>query len=502
MINNAKILMFGEMPNINKNTFYYFTNVENYINSLAKIVEIDNVDNIQYTTQQLFVGINVLPFNTLLKVNYIAVKNTDSDNNVTYQFYYVNDKVMRVNGVIFNLNKDLWANGLLQNNIFDYCNVIRCNRNIGKGYYDNVLQTDPTQVATYVNLDTQENQPITDLMVLFKVVMKENESTLFVNNVSTSTDLFGYEITDNDLSVETAVLNLSKLYKCRRPGYTTDIVCNIVDCWVIEKKYIKYISGSENTIQFYIKGTNDTTFNGAIIKTEIKETEIYIDKNNIGTEFLNFIGTLNKKSILTKATTGQSIVIKTVVSNDNFSCILKHKETELDLTDQLQASITTNDGNLTTTQEIQKNIKQIANIIGGVFQIQAGGVGLISGSSQIAQNLLSNLNPSVNIKNTPCGNGLNTYHDMPGHLGQYEKPFYITSFASLNRDERDKAYYNGVIFNKLMKFEKIFENDFLENLINPELTYIQADVNIDNVDYECKSYIEQSLANGLLIKSV
>ena len=221
MINNILMSLYSILPNEEKNEFYYFKQADNYLSALLpyKLTDITTVDNFLITTGTINVKYDILNINQLMNTSYIALTYTSENDLKTYQFYKVLTKEIRKEYCVFSVEKDLWANGLCQNSMFDYCNVLRCNRNIGTGVFDNVNNL-KSVTPLLIELDTQAEKPLTDLVVIFKAVQKINNSTLFTTNVSTSTDLYLYEFTSNDFSIKAVLEKIAGIYKSKKSVIT------------------------------------------------------------------------------------------------------------------------------------------------------------------------------------------------------------------------------------------------------------------------------------------
>ena len=111
--------------------------------------------------------------------------------------------------------------------------------------------------------------------------------------------------------------------------------------------------------------------------------------------------------------------------------------------------------------------------------------------------MLQNASPNASISQTVKGDGLVTFENE--EINTYNKPFYITAFYSLF-DETDNAKKKGLNFNSFIDFDSIFTKDYIVE--NTDKTFIQAVVNLPNVDIENKTYIESLLQNGIYIKAV
>ena len=62
-------------------------------------------------------------------------------------------------------------------------------------------------------------------------------------------------------------------------------------------------------------------------------------------------------------------------------------------------------------ERMAKGLNLMTNLAGGVFQIAAGGAGLVSGTAQIGSTL-TNLNEHRNGAYIPAGNGRNTFANI------------------------------------------------------------------------------------------
>ena len=213
--------------------------------------------------------------------------------------------------------------------------------------------------------------------------------------------------------------------------------------------------------------------------------------------YKNYFGTKGKNIFINNKNVSQKIIFRTITSNDDLSMQLIYEDNILDITDQFLISLTTNDANLTTQQEVQKNLKQIANVASGIFQISAGGAGLVTGAAQIAGSFAQSLNPGINTSKTTSGDGYVNF--INNDILIYSKPFYIISYESLF-DETENAKKKGLNFNSFIDFDSIFTKDYIVE--NTDKTFIQAIVNLPNVDIENKTYIESLLQNGIYIKAV
>ena len=194
----------------------------------------------------------------------------------------------------------------------------------------------------------------------------------------------------------------------------------------------------------------------------------------------------------------QNIIFRTITGNDELTLHLIYEDSVLDITDQFLISLTTNDANLTTQQEIQKNLKQIANVASGIFQISAGGAGFVTGTAQIAGSFAQSLNPNINTNKTTSGDGFSNFINNT-NIYFYTKPFYTISYESLF-NELENAKKKGLNFNSFIDFDTIFTKDYI--IADTDKTYIAAIVNLPNVDIENKAYIESLLQSGIYIKVV
>ena len=503
MINNILMSLYSILPNEEKNEFYYFKQADNYLSALLpyKLTDITNVDNFLITTGTINIKYDILNINQLMNTSYIALTYTSENDLKTYQFYKVLTKEIRKEYCVFSVEKDLWANGLCQNAMFDYCNVLRCNRNIGTGVFDNVKNL-KSNVPIYTMYDSAENTPVTDLAFIVECVTKRNDSTILVSKVTTATRLLIVDPllipaspTGNGPTFSEIVTKIQNVFASHIIDFTKELETNIVKCYVIEKKYINYTYSTVYGELIYGKGENQS-LKVYPIKSGFKDN--IIELSNLNNNYKNYFGTKGKYILINNKNESQKIILKTIAGNDDISIQLLYEDSILDITDQFLIGLTTNDANLTTQQEIQKNLKQIANVASGIFQISAGGVGLVTGTAQIAGSFAQSLNPGINTSKTTTGDGYSNFINNSS-VFFYSKPFYIVSYESLF-DETENAKKKGINFNSFIDFDTIFTKDYIVE--NTDKTFIQAIVNLPNVDIENKTYIESLLQNGIYIKAV
>ena len=512
MINNILMSLYSILPNEEKNEFYYFKQADNYLSALLpyKLTDITNVDNFLITTGTINIKYDILNINQLMNTSYIALTYTSENNLKTYQFYKVLTKEIRKEYCVFSVEKDLWANGLCQNAMFDSCKVLRCNRNIGTGVFDNVNNL-KSNVPIYTMYDSAEHTPITDLAFIVECVTKVNNSTIFQTQVSTSTHLYlcDFPLQESEFpTIDAMISYIQRIFAMQNPNRTEDSESNIIKCFIIEKKYINYDASKNNYVYLKFGQDENLKMKGYPLIGGLKDTNIIL--SNLNNNYKNYFGTKGKYLLINNKNTSQKIIFRTITSNDDLSLQLIYEDNILDITDQFLISLTTNDGNLTTQQEIQKNLKQIANVASGAFQIIAGGAGLISGASpiagsaaivtgasQIAGSFTQSLSQGINTSKSTSGDGYVNF--INNDILIYSKPFYIISYESLF-DETENAKKKGINFNSFIDFDTIFTKDYI--IENTGKTFIQAVVNLPNVDIENKVYIESLLQNGIYIKAV
>ena len=499
MINNILMSLYSILPNEEKNEFYYFKQADNYLSALLpyKLTDITNVENFLIITGTINIKYNILNINQLMNTSYISLTYTSENDLKTYQFYKVLTKEIRKEYCVFSVEKDLWANGLCQNAMFDSCKVLRCNRNIGTGVFDNVNNL-KSNVPIYTMYDSAENTPITDLAFIVECVTKVNNSTIFQTQISTSTHLYlcDFPLQESEFpSIDAMISYIQEIFALKYPNRPEEAESNIIKCFIIEKKYINCDTSKNNYVYLKFGPDENLKMKGYPLIGGLKDTNIIL--SNLNNNYKNYFGTKGKYLLINNKNASQKIIFRTITSNDDLSMQLIYEDNILDITDQFLISLTTNDGNLTTQQEIQKNLKQIANVASGIFQISAGGAGLVTGAAQIAGSFTQSLNQGINASKSTSGDGYVNF--INNDILIYSKPFYIISYESLF-DETENAKKKGINFNSFIDFDSIFTKDYIVE--NTDKTFIQAIVNLPNVDIENKTYIESLLQNGIYIKAV
>lgn len=252
---------------------------------------------------------------------------------------------------------------------------------------------------------------------------------------------------------------------------------------------------------------NDITYtpileNTNIIHINALGKKIFFGTLDMGIELPIFAGCISCKfSILNQ---GENLLIKVECNNK-----------ELDITDCFKVASIANTGTLTFQQTIAKALGGIANIAGGIFQIKAGGAGLISGTTAIVNHLLGSNNQQGNGAYIGGGSGLSTILNMGDGASIAEKGDYLYFIikGATEEDSQGKNYLNqfGAECDYMIKadknfFEYINACPLLSTPIPPQLQdnikIIQCDCEVSNIPYNAAEEIEAKFNEGVRLIAI
>lgn len=199
---------------------------------------------------------------------------------------------------------------------------------------------------------------------------------------------------------------------------------------------------------------------------------------------------------------GDSMLIK--VSCDN---------KEIDLTESFKVAGIANTESLTYQQTVAKALGGMANIAGGIFHIKAGGLGLVSGTSAIANQLVSGIDQKGGANRISGGNGYLTMRNVGSGVPNSPKGdfLYFVIKGTSNTVEQGKVYLNNYgatcnypisdnynFFTYINACPLLSANEASIEVIK----IIQCSCNIDGIPYNAAEEIQAKLNEGVRLKAI
>lgn len=482
-------------PNTEGNTHYLYTSYEgyqNYINELG--TPFLSIPQNRYQINSGSIMIEMYAGFIFNNVTYIRVENEVSEYST---FYHVIDMYEQSGFITFIVVKDIWGTFIPFAKISDI-ECLRCNRNIGKGIYDNIALTEGFE---YEGLTTEITLAYEAMCVVYVVVYASGTSSIFSNGASSRIGVYAsklstFEDTSNPPSVPLrnvvnyGLTSISSIFQDTATGGEA----RVLKAYLIPRQFL--FGNSIDLPSFKCVAPDGETTLTPDFKCSTGETNFTV---NIETDpnYNYYVGTKFNGLKISRTTKGTSINYKFIVKQDGCQVIVSQGENTRDITSSFEISITTTDGNLTTLEKIKEGINLIGNISSAGFQIAQGGAGYVTGPLT-AINALSNMSVNSNASYVGAGDGLNS---CIGLDNTPVSPFYAVKHKSVY-DEQAKARINGANFSQYIEsINEIFDYPFIGSSINTK-TILQCNARISNVPTEAVELIGMKLKNGIIIKRV
>lgn len=198
------------------------------------------------------------------------------------------------------------------------------------------------------------------------------------------------------------------------------------------------------------------------------------------------------------------------LKQDELKASITNGDESRDISDSFELPATANTGTLTSLERIAKGLNLMTNLAGGVFQIAAGGAGLVSGTAQIGSTL-TNLNEHRNGAYIPAGNGRNTFANIVKNGGSDYLYFIDAPELLMNNTRGQKQIKTyGAMCNiewadadeNLLNFASSLDTYLAGVSGESNQLFIACTVTVDDIPNEAAQTISDILNTGARIKFI
>lgn len=504
-------LYTGTTPNTD-GVHVYFTSFANYLTHLSsKLLATISIDNYRINTLAIKVALG----STLTLANYKNV--TYAVHDLDNVCYFVKSAVVQSGYVIFNVDIDYWGT-YIASATFDTINVLRCNRKVGVGLYDQIRATKAVEEIRYAtpNEHYPEGYPLYydlyDVNIVFALDYNVEQSS---TRAITASDVYAISVYD--------LFNAYKAW-CERqnPPITADEYANPIDVAV---GIVSGMYGVDATVAFFpstndakvtkaylisheliIKaGTVDFTIKSKSLYGEYDITPKYVSRvpkyltitQTVDPNYNYYVGTPNRGLQLVRTTdTVVDVKYKCTIHQNDVEVVVMQGDNQLDITSEFEVVLTLNAGDVT-------NLAGIKQVLGmGIKGGMAIGTMGAAGIASLAPDVVNMIGQHHIGTQTGHGDGVNNFkrtgNAALGLGAQY--PYGYTRCQSV-RDEQTHAQYKGAFFDVYVAdINYIFTCALLYGSSIP--TYLQAGVTLSNVPERAQAEIKQKLAQGVYMINV
>lgn len=524
-------IFFGFTPNIQGNTYYCYQTKSAYLNFLNQKTNFIRVDLDNYRINTGVIKIRKDILEPLIYQIYEASYIVEIEERAPA---FINTNILRcwhvksfeeLDYYLLHVEVDLWGTyfntGLLSN-----INVLRCNRQLSyNGIYDEVENTGDGYAMRYeapIYTNWLDRLPNTNIYSLAKeseiyivyLIQYNIEQQVFGDDHISATALYATPldeirtaVNNSDYSTIKGATNIiGGIYGVTgKFGGTLD--AQVIEAWILPTWFInignKSAGGSGDTLYHNFKSKSehgDLTIKGYVVypsKNLLEYRTIESDPNKVV-----YFGTINNGLKLKRYTYDNlHCFVYAYVGASTIQIIATQGEDQKDLTKDFTIMLTENSGVTTGIRAVAKALSRSISMGTSAYKdfakgdYSSGGLGIVKGIADMVP-----LQPKID-KALGNGDASTIYYRRQSQASGDPKyncvdnPFVATIFTSVI-DEKARARLYGASFNELISnFSTIYTKDLL-GTGTLEDTYIVANVRVDGVPTEAKTYIENTFKNG------
>lgn len=513
----ANLLLYsGITPNAN-NIHYLYENIATFKTALQSyLLKSVTLDNYRINSAVIKVKID----ETLTSANYKNVTYAINENdNVCY---IVKNGILQSGFVIYDCDVDYWGTYIAQASL-SHINVLRCNRNIDIGVYDNikatknnvqtrfdipngdyVVDTSTTPSTEYKQYYKFENAYIVFCMTynIEQTVWGSTSATgMFAFNLKT---LYQKFVTLNNNLMYTNPIELARacvggIYGVQGTngyGLTSILDARVTKAYIIPKEMI-YASTSLLGIKVISKSMyGNFTGSDALDVLDVSNLMLHKDFTlNIDPNFNYYVGTINKGLKVTRDTSGATVIrYQGIVNNNDIQVIVKQGDNQQDITSEFEIDLTYNEGDVTNLSGIKQALKMGLSTVGTV----ASG-NYLSAGLNVAGGFVDMIGQHHIGKQAGNGDAVTTFYktgDASIGLG-LAYPYGFTTCESTT-DEKVNARNKGAYYDCYVStLANIFTFAFIGTGTQQDATFVQAKLCVDNVPSQAITEITTRLNKGV-----
>lgn len=502
----------GVSPNVSGGTFYYFTAYADFVSALGTPVLSFENENYLYTADAFRVALPNAP-QRLAELCYMIV---EDDATGLFVAYHVMNAEYVSGFLTLTISKDMWATYIykaqIRNIVTGRINAMPEDGRIGEFDEGRMLSED-------YSFSTFRNQPLGDQppAIVFVVQYTTGSDNAFKNAAAAAQEMYilinraerppagiGFVQSESMISAVAGIYQIKgdSVFGNRPAGTVKAYFVDYADFGT--DRYID--TTSRPTFSTVSPGyTGDIIPYGKVIPHRTGYTIKYADYSKY--DFMSneyFIGMQTKLIRAKRRTNGISATIIKCFSNNDLSVTFHHCGDVYDFTDEFSVDLTSNNGNVSTMQRLQKTIQFAQGIVAvGEQAVKKDYIG--AGAS--AANTLSELFSSGSVKHIAGGNGgLNFwFQQLPLFPGDADapNPYAIAKYPLWYAAELLVGYtgiksaqiYGGV--------EDLLSATPIEPVSSYPGLYVQTiEIQVSGVPENAREYIRNLFQSGIFLKGV
>lgn len=518
----ANLLLYsGITPNAN-NTHYLYDNIATFKTTLQSyLFKTVTLDNYRINTGIIKVKID----ETLTTSNYKNVTYAINEND--NMCYIVKSGILQSGYVVYDCDVDYWGTYIAQASL-SHINVIRCNRNIDIGIYDDIKATinntrtrfdipfgeyvidTSTTPATEYKYDLKYEKVWIAFQLTFNVKQNVWGGTATTGMYAMRLDDIAtrYRTDNPNAPLYTNVIDIARswvggIYSVKGTnifGVAVDLDAKVTKAYIVPQDLLLQILTPYNAVNIATYSPyGDYDINNPLTCYELpRATSIKSFSINIDPNYNYYVGTINNGLKLIRDTSGTTTVeYQSIVTPYNINIIVKQGDNQKDITNEFEIGLTFNDGDVTNLSAIKNALKL------GISVAEGTGTGNYAGViKNIADNTISMIGNHYYGKQQGNGDavinfcGISTNIDIG--VGVIYPYGYITSQSTT--DEQVNARNKGAYFDCYVDtITSIFNYSFIGTGTNNDATFVQAKLCIDNIPSQAITEISTRFNKGVYL---
>ena len=517
------LLLYTNITPNKDNTHYLFSNFSDYKTALSSHL----FKTVVLTDYRITSGvIKVKIDETLTLANYKNVTYAINEND--NMCYLIKSSVVISGFIIYECNVDYWGSYIANADI-SHINVLRCNRNIDIGIYDNIKATKNNNevhfdipngeyvvdTSTTPQTEYKDNYKFENVYIVFCLTYNIEQTSygatsatgMFAMNLKTIYDRyisnFPNGIYENPLNIARAwVSGIYGVSGSNQYGHSVTLDAKVTKAYIMPKDLLGIRIYSTPIIEVVTKSlygdfdTNDPL--GVFEVTNYKRVkDFYI---NINPNYNYYVGTVNKGLKITRDTSGSILIrYQSIINNNDIQVIVKQGDNQQNISSEFEIDLTMNDGDITNLTGIKQALKSGLTVIQGVSSGNYLSMGM-----QLAGTSIDLIGNHYYGKQEGNGDGIVTFLKTGNAsigLGLYYPYAYITCESIT--DEQTNARQKGAFYDCYVStLASIFNFSFIGTGSNNDDTYVKANLCIAGIPAQAINEIITKFKNGVYLKKL
>lgn len=503
----------GVSPNVAGGTFYYFEAYADFVSALGTPVLSFENENYIYTTDTFRVALTNAPEH-LADLCYMIVQDDAAG---LFVAYHIMNAEYLSGFLTLSISKDMWATYIykaqIKNMVTGRINAMPTDGRIGE-FDEGRLLSEDYSIRTFRSSVLNDHAPA----IVFVVQYTTGSDNVFENAAAAAQEM--YILIDRAdrpaagigfVQSESMISAVAGIYQIKGDSIFGDRPAGTVKAY--------FVDYSDFATNRYIDTTNRPTFStvspgytgdiipyGKVIPHRLRSRIDYADYSKY--DFMSneyFIGMQTKLVRAKRRTNGISATIIKCFSKNDLSVTFHHCGDVYDFTDEFSVDLTSNNGNVSTMQRVQKAI-QFAQGIVSVGEQAAKKDYIGAGAS--AANTISELFSSGSVKHIAGGNGgLNFWFQQlpttPISDAGAPNPYAIAKYPLWYAAEL-LVGYTGIKSAQIYgRVEDLLSATPIEPVSGYPGLYVQTiEIQVSGIPENAREYIRNLFQSGIFLKGV